>query len=81
VKLPKGHRHPFEDGETIRISGVKGMKSLNNENTSINGTLHKIRVIDQSSFEIGDTSNYSPFEGDGIARNLKTPILISFKSL
>ena len=57
------------------------MKSLNNEKSSINGTLHKIRVIDQNSFEIGDTSNYSPYEGDGTARNLKTPSLISFKSL
>lgn len=57
------------------------MKSLTNEATSINGTLHKIKVIDQNSFEIGDTTSYSPYEGDGTARNLKTPAIYSFKSL
>ena len=28
VKLVKGYRHPYEDGDTVRIAGVKGMKSL-----------------------------------------------------
>ena len=37
------------------------MKSLVNEAVSINETLHKIRVIDQNSFEIGDTTSYAPY--------------------
>jgi len=37
------------------------MKSLTNENASINGTLYKIKVIDQNSFEIGDTTSYAPY--------------------
>jgi len=28
VKLVKGHRHPYSDGDTVRIQGVKGMKQL-----------------------------------------------------
>jgi hypothetical protein len=25
VRVSKGLRHPYEDGETVRISGVRGM--------------------------------------------------------
>lgn len=81
VKLLKGLRHPFEDGESIRISGVKGMKLLTNDSLSINGTIHKIQVVDQSSFYIGDTTIYSNYEGEGSARNIKTVNLTTFKSL
>jgi hypothetical protein len=28
ARVAKGHRHPFEDGETVRIAGVKGMRHL-----------------------------------------------------
>jgi ubiquitin-activating enzyme E1 len=47
---------------------------------SINGTIHKIRVINQYSFEIGNTTEYSPYEVDGLARNMKIPIKVEFKS-
>lgn len=79
--MAKGLRHPYEDHETIRITGVKGMKSLTNESQNINGTLHKIKVIDQFSFSIGNTLDYTPYEGDGMVRNLKTPSIMKFKSL
>jgi hypothetical protein len=26
VRVSKGLRHPFEDGETVRIAGIKGMR-------------------------------------------------------
>lgn len=48
---------------------------------SINGTIHKIRVININSFEIGDTRGFSNYIRNGIAKNIKTPINISFKSL
>lgn len=81
VTLVKGFRHPYADGDTVRFAGVKGMKSLNDESQSINGSLHKITVINSSSFEIGDTRGYSPYEGEGTVKNIKTPKIISFKSL
>jgi hypothetical protein len=81
VRVAKGLRHPFEDGETVRISGVKGMKSLSNESESINGTIHKVKVIDQSSFLIGNTLDFAAYEGDGTVRNMKTPIKLQFKTL
>jgi ubiquitin-activating enzyme E1-like protein 2 len=63
VKLAKGLRHPYSDGDTIRIQGVKGMSSLENETLSINGTIHTIKVINSNSFEIGNTTGYAPYEG------------------
>lgn len=48
---------------------------------SINGTIHKIRVINSNSFEIGDTRGFTNYVRNGIAKNIKTPINIAFKSL
>jgi len=57
------------------------MKSTTTEGLSINGSLHKIEVINQFSFYIGSTLEYTPYEGDGTSRNIKTPIKLNFKSL
>lgn len=48
---------------------------------SINGTIHKIRVINSNSFEIGDTRGFTNYIRNGIAKNIKTPVNISFKSM
>jgi hypothetical protein len=79
VTLLNKQRHPYEDGEAVRITGVKGMTKQNGE--SINGTIHKIIVINQFSFEIGNTLEYSSYEIDGVARNMKLPIKVEFKPL
>lgn len=47
---------------------------------TINGSLHKIKVINQSSFTIGDTTGYTPYEGNGVARNIKIASQLHFKS-
>lgn len=57
------------------------MKSLTKEGQSINGTLHKIKVIDPNSFEIENTTDYTPYEGEGTVKNMKTIRKISFKPL
>jgi ubiquitin-activating enzyme E1 len=49
--------------------------------TSINGTKHKIQVINVNSFKIGDTTKFSPYVRGGLAKNLKAPVEINFKSL
>lgn len=78
VTLVKGQRHPYEDNEAVRISRVKGMMK---GQESINGTIHKIKVKDQHSFTIGDTREYSTYEGSGLLRNLKLPFNVDFKTL
>ena len=57
------------------------MQKKNVEGESINGTIHKIKVINQHSFSIGDTTEYTEYEGNGTARNMKLPISVQFKSL
>jgi ubiquitin-activating enzyme E1 len=61
VKLVNGHRHPYSDGDTIRIQGVKGMRQVDKEELSINGTIHTITCINPFSFEIGNTTGYGPY--------------------
>lgn len=35
---------------------------------SINGSLNKVKVINRSSFEIGNTTIYAPYTRNGIAK-------------
>jgi Ubiquitin-activating enzyme E1 FCCH domain len=56
-------------------------KSPSKSIPSINGTIHKVRVINSNSFEIGDTRGFSSYIRSGIAKNIKTPLNIPFKSL
>jgi len=46
-----------------------------------NGTIHKIKVINSNSFEIGDTRQYTNYIRNGVAKNIKTPVMMKFKSL
>ncbi len=54
---------------------------MNTATGSINGTLHKIEVISKTQFKIGDTTEYSPYEMNGTARNIKIPAKMTFKTL
>lgn len=56
VTLLKGQKHPYEDGDVVKIANVKGMQSKTDEDKSINETVHKITVINQNSFTIGNTT-------------------------
>ena len=40
-----------------------------------------MKVINSKSFEIGDTTVYEPYIRNGIAKNVKTPIFLKFKSM
>ena len=89
VTLLDGIRHKFEDGDEVLITSVEGMKNTEGENiqilekdnkplTSINESKHKVKVINSNSFKIGDTTAYTPYLFNGIAKQLKTPILLKF---
>ena len=48
---------------------------------SINETIHKVRVMTPYSFKIGSTKAFEPYLRNGIARQLKTKKVMTFKSL
>lgn len=81
VSLIDGAKNPFEDGEAVVIKDVEGMKSLEDGSKSINGTIHKIKVINSKSFEIGDTTGYEAYIRSGTVKNIKTPLWLKFKPM
>ncbi len=82
VTLLKGSKHPYEDGDVITFSKVDGMNSLAEDakDRSINGSVHKIKVINSRSFSIGDTRGFGPYVKNGLAKNVKLPIKLTFPS-
>jgi hypothetical protein len=62
-------KHGLNDGDTVVFREVKGM-------TQINGKQFKIEIKSPHSFIIGDTRNFSPYIGGGIATQVKVPIKI-----
>lgn len=59
----------------------QGLKSPDGSQIdSINGTIHKVTVVSPYSFKIGDTREFSAYEGNGICKQLRTKTVINFKS-
>ena len=88
VSLLSGHTHKFEDGDTVVINGVEGMELITKPeeesketSKSINQTQHKVRVINASKFTIGDTTKYSEYIGNGLAKPIRSPVGLKFKPL
>ena len=79
VTLQEGFKHLFEDGDEVLIEKVLGM--TDKDGKSINGSIHKVITVTPSSFKIGDTNKYSAYEHSGLAKQLKTKVKLSFKSL
>lgn len=46
---------------------------------SINDTIHKVKVINSKSFEIGNTLTYQPYIRNGTAKNIKTPVNVKYE--
>lgn len=40
-----------------------------------------MKVINSKSFEIGDTTIYEPYIRNGLAKNVKTPVIVKFQSM
>lgn len=57
------------------------MNHKDDKTKSINGTLHKVKALNTKSFQIGDTTMYEPYIRNGLAKNVKTPIFLKFKSM
>lgn len=47
---------------------------------SINGLTFKVETINASSFKIGDTSKFEAYIGNGLCKQIKSPITLKFNS-
>jgi ubiquitin-activating enzyme E1 len=82
VSVLDNYKHKFEDSDVIQLKEVNGM--VDSEGKSVNDIEQiKIRVIDTSSFELlgVDIQKYSKYESGGIAKQIKIPLTISFKTM
>ncbi|PFH32051.1 ubiquitin-activating enzyme E1 family protein [Besnoitia besnoiti] len=65
---------PFQDGDYVVFREVQGMTEINDLAPM------PIKVTGKHSFQIGDTTKFSPYLSEGIARQVKMPRTIPFKS-
>jgi hypothetical protein len=87
VELLPNAKHKFEDGDEVLFEGVLGMELLEDQkqpdvsfkSNSINETIWKVTVVSPYSFKIGDTRMYAPYKGNGLAKQLRTKLLLKFK--
>jgi len=67
-------RHDLEDGDYVTFRDAKGMDDLE-------GTQHRVTVIDPYRFSIGDTSGIGPYQGGATAVQAKVSIPVPFQPL
>jgi hypothetical protein len=70
VTLLPGFKHKFEDNDQVNIKEVLGMKKLSDSDASINDAVVSIKVINPTQFSLKeiDARDYTPYEGNGIAK-------------
>lgn len=87
VTLLPNTRHKYEDGDEVVFKEIEGMELKEGEKpdmpglTSLNGEIHKVTVINPTSFYIGDTRKYTEYKRNGIAKQLKVKQVAKFKSM
>lgn len=65
----------------MKLQEGKVQEDATVKSDSINDTIHKVTVLTPYSFKIyGDLSRYSSYEHNGIARQLKTKKIMTFKT-
>ncbi|XP_053627088.1 ubiquitin-like modifier-activating enzyme 1 [Cherax quadricarinatus] len=65
----------LRDGDLVTFSNIKGMTQLNHCSPT------EVKVLNPSSFAIGDTRSFSEYEGGGVVTQVKVPKTFNFKSL
>eukprot|EP00347_Sterkiella_histriomuscorum_P017580 403348792 len=88
VELLPNTRHKLQDGDEVVFSKIEGMELKPEQTheepfekcTSINETIHRVKVLTPYAFRIGDTTKYTPYLRNGLAKQLKTKKLMQFKS-
>ncbi len=84
VTLLQGFKHKYQDGDVVKIKEVKGMLSKKDAEKSINGSEFKIKVLSPSQFTLDDfqcDADFTPYEGNGTAKQLKVPVKLAFSTL
>lgn len=66
--------HGLESGDFVMLKSLNGMSGLN-------GQIREIEVVSPSSFNIGDTTSFTKYEGGGIFKQVKRTITSSHDSL
>lgn len=67
--------HQFHDGDLVTFSGIEGMVELNG------CAPRPIRVQEDGTLEIGDTTNFSCYWHGGVVTEVKKPKTVSHKPL
>lgn len=68
-------RHPFQEGDVVTFSDVRGMVELNGCEP------RPVHVLGNQQFTIGDTSSFSEYEGFGWCTQVKLPRTLHFRPL
>lgn len=72
VTLSSMYPHPWQDGDFVCISEVEGM-------SEVNGTeARPIKVIDQYTLTIENTTKYGKYKRGGVATYVKVPTRVNF---
>lgn len=67
-------KHNLEDGSLVLFSGLQG-------STELNGTSQTVKVVNTTSFRIGNTTGLGAYTGGGTALQLRKSGLFRFSSL
>ncbi|CEL98564.1 unnamed protein product [Vitrella brassicaformis CCMP3155] len=65
---------PFQDGDYVTFSEVRGMTEVNDLPPQ------QIKTTGKYTFTFGDTSKFQPYEREGIVTQAKVPVTLKFKS-
>ena len=81
VELLTGATHNFEEGNNVEFREIIGMNKP--DESSINSMMFKIKeIVNRNSFVIEcDSSQFSPYERNGMAKQVKPKVQVEFKSL
>jgi ubiquitin-activating enzyme E1 len=75
VTTHEDKRHGFVDGDHVRFKEVEGMNE-------VNGQEYEIKVLSPYAFTINcDTTNFGKYDRNGLAEQIKVPVIATFKSL
>ena len=83
VELLTGSKHNLEEGSSVSFSEVIGMKNKLDASKSVNDAVFKVtNIVNISSFVIDcDSSLYSEYERNGVAKQIKDKLEIEFAPL
>eukprot|EP00347_Sterkiella_histriomuscorum_P007708 403347869 len=82
VTLLEGYKHRYQDGDIVTLKEIQGMQKKSDMSDSLNNSQSRITVINPTSFKLNDVDirEYSSYEGSGVAKQIKVPVTINFKT-